>query len=165
MDLSGDFESAFGRIHCKKRYVGFGIPFMDLIQEGNIGLMKAVKKFDYTKGFKLSTYATWWIRQAITRSIADNSRNIRIPVHLNETLHRITKVKRELVQAYGRDPSPEEIAARMEDITAEKIVEIERLAADTISLETPIGDENDTCLGDLIQDENTKTPAEYADKE
>jgi RNA polymerase primary sigma factor len=148
-------------VSIAKRYVGFGIPFMDLIQEGNIGLMKAVKKFDYTKGFKLSTYATWWIRQAITRSIADNSRNIRIPVHLNETLHRITKVKRELVQEYGRDPSPEEIASRMDDLTPEKIVEIERLAADTISLETPIGDESDTNLGDLIQDENTQTPAEY----
>jgi RNA polymerase primary sigma factor len=150
-------------VSIAKRYVGFGIQLMDLIQEGNIGLMKAVNKFDYTKGFKLSTYATWWIRQAITRSIADNSRNIRIPVHLNETLHRITKVKRELVQAYGRDPSAEEIAAKMEDMTAEKIAEIERLAADTISLETPVGDENDTSLGDLIRDDRTLTPAQYTE--
>ena len=150
-------------VSIAKRYVGFGIQLMDLIQEGNIGLMKAISKFDYTKGFKLSTYATWWIRQAITRSIADNSRNIRIPVHLNETLHRITKVKRELVQEYGRDPSPEEIAARMDDMTPEKISEIERLAADTISLETPVGDENDTNLGDLIRDDRTLTPAQYAE--
>jgi RNA polymerase primary sigma factor len=151
-------------VSIAKRYVGFGIQLMDLIQEGNIGLMKAVNKFDYTKGFKLSTYATWWIRQAITRSIADNSRNIRIPVHLNETLHRITKVKRELVQALGRDPSPEEIAACMEDMTPEKIMEIERLAADTISLETPVGDESDTSLGDLIRDDHTQTPAQYLEK-
>ena len=135
-------------VSIAKRYVGFGIQLMDLIQEGNIGLMKAVNKFDYTKGFKLSTYATWWIRQAITRSIADNSRNIRIPVHL---------------KAYGRDPSAEEIAAKMEDMTAEKIAEIERLAADTISLETPVGDENDTSLGDLIRDDRTLTPAQYTE--
>lgn len=151
-------------VSIAKRYVGFGIQLMDLIQEGNIGLMKAVNKFDYTKGFKLSTYATWWIRQAITRSIADNSRNIRIPVHLNETLHRITKVKRELVQELGRDPSPIEIAARMDDMTPEKITEIERLAADTISLETPVGDENDTNLGDLIRDDHTQTPAQFLEK-
>lgn len=150
-------------VSIAKRYVGFGIQLMDLIQEGNIGLMKAINKFDYTKGFKLSTYATWWIRQAITRSIADNSRNIRIPVHLNETLHRITKVKRQLVQELGRDPSVQEIAARMDDMTPEKIAEIERMAVDTISLETPVGDENDTSLGDLIRDEHTMTPAQYAD--
>ena len=150
-------------VSVAKRYVGFGMQFMDLIQEGNIGLMKAISKFDYTKGFKLSTYATWWIRQAITRSIADNSRNIRIPVHLNETLHRITKVKRQLVQELGRDSSPEEVAARMENMTPEKIMEIERMAADTVSLETPIGDENDTSLGDLIRDDHTKTPSQYAE--
>lgn len=150
-------------VSIAKRYVGFGMQLMDLIQEGNIGLMKAVSKFDYQKGFKLSTYATWWIRQAITRSIADNSRNIRIPVHLNETLHRITKVKRKLVQELGRDPSAEEIAACMDDMTPQKIAEIERMAADTISLETPVGDENDTNLGDLIRDDHTVTPAQYVE--
>ncbi|MDY3931586.1 MAG: sigma-70 family RNA polymerase sigma factor [Erysipelotrichaceae bacterium] len=150
-------------VSVAKRYSGFNMSFMDLIQEGNIGLMKAVSKFDYTKGFKLSTYATWWIRQAITRAIADHSRNIRIPVHVNETLHKIHKTRRQLSQELGREPSLEEIAAKMDDMTAEKIAEIEKMASDTVSLETPIGEENDTSLGDLIRDEHTMTPSQYAE--
>ncbi len=150
-------------VSVAKRYSGFNMSFMDLIQEGNIGLMKAVSKFDYTKGFKLSTYATWWIRQAITRAIADHSRNIRIPVHVNETLHKIHKTRRQLSQELGREPSLEEIAAKMDDMTAEKIAEIEKMASDTVSLETPIGEENDTSLGDLIRDEHTLTPSQYAE--
>ncbi len=150
-------------VSVAKRYSGFNMSFMDLIQEGNIGLMKAVSKFDYTKGFKLSTYATWWIRQAITRAIADHSRNIRIPVHVNETLHKIHKTRRQLSQELGREPTLEEIAAKMDDMTAEKIAEIEKMASDTVSLETPIGEENDTSLGDLIRDEHTLTPSQYAE--
>ncbi len=151
-------------VSVAKRYVGFGMQFMDLIQEGNIGLMRAVRKFDYTKGFKLSTYATWWIRQAITRAIADQSRNIRIPVHVNEALHKINKVKRELIQQIGRDPTPQEIADQIEGMTAEKVVEYQRMASDTVSLETPIGEEGDTNLGDLIRDEHGMTPNTYADQ-
>lgn len=150
-------------VSVAKRYAGFNIPFMDLIQEGNIGLMKAVSKFDYTKGFKLSTYATWWIRQAITRSIADNSRNIRIPVHVNEALHKIKKVRRTLSQELGHEPTVEEIAAQIPGMTAEKVVEIEHASVDTVSLETPIGEENETSLGDMICDEHTMTPSQYTE--
>ena len=150
-------------VSVAKRYAGFNIPLMDLIQEGNIGLMKAVSKFDHTKGFKLSTYATWWIRQAITRSIADNSRNIRIPVHVNEALHKINKTRRQLVQELGRDPSLEELADRMDGMSPEKIAEIEHAACDTVSLETPIGEENETNLGDLIKDEHTMTPSQFTE--
>lgn len=147
-------------VSVAKRYSGLGMQFLDLIQEGNIGLTKAVEKFDYTKGFKLSTYATWWIRQAITRAIADDSRNIRIPVHMNEALHKISKVRRNLVQELGREPTAKEIADQIDGMSAEKVTEIERYAVDTISLETPVGDENDVNLGDLVRDDHTKTPSQ-----
>ena len=148
-------------VSIAKRYVGRGMLFLDLIQEGNLGLIKAVDKFDYRKGFKFSTYATWWIRQAITRSIADQARTIRIPVHMVETINKLIRVSRQLLQEYGREPTPEEIAMEM-DITEEKVREILKIAQEPVSLETPIGEEEDSHLGDFIPDEDVPAPAEAA---
>lgn len=148
-------------VSIAKRHVGKGMYFLDLIQEGNLGLIKAVEKFDYSKGYKFSTYATWWIRQAITRAIADQARTIRIPVHMVETIHKVSRTARQLLQELGREPTTDEIAARLE-ITPEKVREIMKIALDPVSLETPIGEEEDSHLGDFVEDNDSPAPSDSA---
>lgn len=148
-------------VSIAKRYAGRGMQFLDLIQEGNLGLIKAVDKFDYRKGFKFSTYATWWIRQAITRAIADQARTIRIPVHMVETINKLIRVSRQMVQELGREPSPEELAEKM-DLPVERVREIQKISQEPVSLETPIGEEEESHLGDFIQDDNMPVPADEA---
>ena len=153
-------------VNIAKHYVGRGMLFLDLIQEGNLGLMKAVDKFDYEKGFKFSTYATWWIRQAITRAIADQARTIRIPVHMVETINKMTRIQRQLVQDLGREPSAEEISEAMGgELTPKRIREIQRIAMEPVSLETPIGEEDDSHLGDFIEDKDSESPVEYTTRQ
>jgi len=148
-------------VSIARRYAGRGMQFLDLIQEGNMGLIKAVEKFDYSKGFKFSTYATWWIRQAITRSIADQARTIRIPVHMVETINKLVRVSRQLLQELGREPTPEEIGKEM-DISPEKVREIQKVSQEPVSLETPVGEESDSNLGDFIEDQDALAPADAA---